>query len=88
VLSKDQEEICRRLAGQADERFVDTTWFDVVDGGVFIKGAVLWLNCSIHAEVPAGDHDVILLRIHGLRVSSEIDPLVFYTSRFWGLSST
>jgi flavin reductase (DIM6/NTAB) family NADH-FMN oxidoreductase RutF len=40
------------------------------------------LDCSIHAEVPAGDHDVILLRVHGLRVDTDIAPLVFHGSRF------
>jgi flavin reductase (DIM6/NTAB) family NADH-FMN oxidoreductase RutF len=70
------------LAGAADHRFSETGWTGSTEGGVFVEGATLWLDCSIHAEVPAGDHDVILLRVHGLRVDPDIAPLVFHGSRF------
>lgn len=82
VLAEGQEDICRRLAGTADHRFSETRWHGTADGCVLVEGATLWLDCSIHAEVPAGDHDVVLLLIHGLRSEPDIAPLVFHGSRF------
>lgn len=87
VLAEGQEDICRRLAGKADERFLETAWLGSEEGGVFVEGASLWLDCSIHAEVPAGDHDVILLLVHGIRVESDRPPLVFYASNFRRLAT-
>ncbi|WP_345379990.1 flavin reductase family protein [Pseudonocardia yuanmonensis] len=87
VLALGQEDICRRLAGDAAHRFDGTDWMGHADGGVFIEGATMWLDCSLHAEIPAGDHDVVLLRIHGIRVSPETEPLVFHGSRFRRLAT-
>jgi flavin reductase (DIM6/NTAB) family NADH-FMN oxidoreductase RutF len=87
VLSEGQEGICRQLAGNVDHRFSEATWWGNTDGGIFIEGATLWLDCSIHAEVPAGDHDVVLLRIHGLRIDPDSAPLVFHNSRFRRLAT-
>lgn len=88
VLALGQEDICRRLAGDAVRRFEGTDWVGHADGGVFIEGATMWLDCSLHAEIPAGDHDVVLLRIHGIHVRPETEPLVFHGSRFRRLATT
>lgn len=82
VLAEGQEDVCRRLAGASAGRFSGTGWTGTPDGGVFVHGATLWLDCSIHTEVPAGDHDVVLLQVHGLRAHTDVAPLVFHGSRF------
>lgn len=87
VLAASQEEECRRLAGDPDRRFTETNWRATAAGAVFVEGAGLWLECAFHAEVPAGDHDVILLRVHALRAVSELEPLVFHGSRFRRLTT-
>ncbi|MFF0149245.1 flavin reductase (DIM6/NTAB) family NADH-FMN oxidoreductase RutF [Amycolatopsis sulphurea] len=51
------------------------------------NGAVAWLDCSIHSEVPAGDHAIVLLRIHALRAEPDDAPLVFHGSRFRQLAA-
>ena len=33
-------------------------------------------------EVPAGDHAVVLLRVHGLQTTPDVAPLVFHGSAF------
>jgi flavin reductase (DIM6/NTAB) family NADH-FMN oxidoreductase RutF len=38
--------------------------------------ASLWLACSVHSEVEAGDHLVVLLTVHGLKVDRAASPLV------------
>ncbi|CAL9326346.1 flavin reductase family protein [Streptomyces sp. SudanB52_2052] len=49
---------------------------------MYIHGAGLWLDCSVHAEFPGGDHIIVLLEIHGLRAEPDREPLVFHGSRF------
>lgn len=41
-----------------------------------------WLDCSIEQETRAGDHDIILLRVHDLDADHAIAPLVFHGSQF------
>lgn len=82
VLAEDQDEICARLASKEGERFAGMDWFASDDGSVFVDDATLWLDCTIHDEVTCGDHDIVLLRIHGLSAAPDTSPLVFHASRF------
>ena len=82
VLAEGHDDVCARLASKRGDRFAGTDWIATPEGGVFVHGATAWLDCSIHAAVPAGDHDIVLLRVHGLRVDATVAPLVFHGSRF------
>ncbi len=82
VLAEGQDAICRSLAGKAGDRFTGVDWDADEEGGVYIHGASLWLDCSLHAELPGGDHTIVLLEIHGLKAEPEREPLVFHNSRF------
>ncbi|SEO98146.1 flavin reductase family protein [Amycolatopsis saalfeldensis] len=82
VLGQDQNAAARRLAAKDGDRFAELGLTRTDDGGVLVHGAVAWLDCSVHAEVPAGDHAIVLLWVHALRASPEDAPLVFHGSRF------
>ncbi|OBH56372.1 flavin reductase [Mycobacterium colombiense] len=82
VLAQGQDNICMSLARNTTDRFADVAWDRSSGGGVFVHGATAWLECSIHAEVPAGDHAVAVLEIHGLQANPEAAPLVFHGSKF------
>jgi flavin reductase (DIM6/NTAB) family NADH-FMN oxidoreductase RutF len=86
VLSSAHEDACRRLAGAADQRFVGLTWTATDDGAVLLDGVSAWFDCSIDQEVGAGDHVIVVLRVHDLAVDHDIAPLVFHRSRFRGLA--
>lgn len=82
VLAQGQDEVCMSLARKAVNRFADVAWDQSPEGAVFVRGATAWLECSVQAEVPAGDHTVAMLEIHGLRAYPEAAPLVFHGSKF------
>jgi flavin reductase (DIM6/NTAB) family NADH-FMN oxidoreductase RutF len=82
VLGEDQNDSAQRLAAKQGDRFADLAWTATTEGGVLVHGAVAWLDCSIATEVPAGDHAIVLLRIHALRAEPDRAPLVFHGSRF------
>lgn len=87
VLAADHDATVRKLASKEGDRFAGVAW-DVADGGaVLLHGATAWLGCSVQAELPAGDHTIVLLRIHGLRAQPEATPLVFHGSRFRTLAA-
>lgn len=81
VLSERHEDGCRSLAAKHGDRFADLDWEADREGAVFLHGAALHLGCSIEAEIPAGDHSVVLLRIHDLGADLDAAPLLFHGSR-------
>jgi flavin reductase (DIM6/NTAB) family NADH-FMN oxidoreductase RutF len=82
VLAQGQDDICMRLARNTTDRFADVAWGCSSLGAVYVRGATAWLECSVFAEVPAGDHALAVLEIHGLQARPEAAPLVFHGSQF------
>ena len=81
-MAQGQDEICMSLAQTSTDRFAGVSWDCASGGAVFVRGATAWLDCSLYAEVPAGDHAVAILEIHGLQANPDAAPLVFHGSRF------
>lgn len=82
VLAQGQDGICMSLARKTANRFADFAWDCSDAGAAYVCGATAWLECSLYAEVPAGDHAVAMLEIHGLQAHPEAAPLVFHGSQF------
>lgn len=82
VLAESQATAGRRLSMKDGDRFADTAWHANADGALFVLGATAWFECSIYADIPAGDHTVVLLQIHSLQTQPNLAPLVFHASRF------
>ena len=87
VLSAGQERAGRQLAARGVDRFAGLGWGATPDGAVLLDGASAWLDCSTEQQVRAGDHDIVLLRVHDLDADSDVAPLVFHASRFRRLES-
>jgi flavin reductase (DIM6/NTAB) family NADH-FMN oxidoreductase RutF len=80
VLGAHQEQASRQLA--AGPGFAALPWHATADGAVLVEGASAWLDCSVDSEVTAGDHELILLRVHELDADPAVPPLVFHASRY------
>ena len=87
VLAEGQDAICSRLASKTRDRFDGTSRTVADDGSLFIDGASLWLDCTIESELPCGDHDIVVLRVHSTFADSATAPLVFHGSRFRRLAA-
>jgi len=81
VLGAHQERASRQLSSRDGERFAGLCWRSTGDGAVLLHEASAWFDCSIEREIPAGDHDIVLLRVHDLG-ASEAMPLVFHGSSY------
>lgn len=87
VLAEGHHQACMSLSRKGGNRFADVSWTELPSGGVVIHECSAWLECRVHAEVPAGDHLIALLEICALGADPDTPPLVFHNSRFRRLAS-
>jgi flavin reductase (DIM6/NTAB) family NADH-FMN oxidoreductase RutF len=80
VLGEAHDRAVRVLAAKTGDRFAGLTTETRPGGGLFIHEAGLWLDTSVTQEVPAGDHAIVVLRIHELTMRPDVSPIVFHRS--------
>lgn len=72
----------RQLAQRTGDRFQGLDYEVTPDGALFLANAAAWLECSLEREIAAGDHDIVVFRLHRAAVADEVMPLVFHSSDF------
>lgn len=83
VLAEHHAVLCRQLAGPVEHRFDDVGYAVTDEGAVTIEGGLAQFDCTIHQEVDAGDHVLVLLELHRVtHAESTPAPLVFHRSAF------
>lgn len=82
VLADDQHLLARQFAARGRDRFAGVRAITSGSGAVLIDHACLWLECTVHAELPAGDHVIALLEVRRLQNFPQRPPLVFHGSEF------
>ena len=87
VLANTHGPTARAFAAKDIDRFADVTWEKTDDGAVFVHGSVIWIEAVIHQEIPAGDHEIVLLRVRRLWTYPDVAPLVFHASKFRELNT-
>lgn len=84
VLSAGQESISRMFASRTANRFVGIEWTSGANGAPLLTDALGWLECSVQAEYPAGDHTVVIAEIERMGVHDVIaEPLVFFRGAYF-----
>lgn len=87
VLGEHQADACRTLAAREGNRFAGLDLQVAPTGSVLLRGAPAWLECSVEDRLPAGDHQIILLRVHAVDAEPHRSPLVFHGSSFRQLAA-
>jgi flavin reductase (DIM6/NTAB) family NADH-FMN oxidoreductase RutF len=87
ILSRDQEALCMQMASRSRDRFAGVDLHHGIDGALLIDGAACLLSCTVVNEVPAGDHEVVLLEVRELAVDVDAEPLVYHRSSFRRLTA-
>jgi 3-hydroxy-9,10-secoandrosta-1,3,5(10)-triene-9,17-dione monooxygenase reductase component len=84
VLSAGQESESRLFASRGADRFADISWSVGETGAPLLDDALGWLECTVQAEYPAGDHTVVIAEIDRMGVHGEIgEPLVFFRGAYY-----
>ena len=78
ILAADQEDLCRRFASEADDKFAGLGWKPAGSGAPRLDGVLAWIDCDIDSVVEAGDHFCVMGRVRDLDVGHDGAPLLFY----------
>ncbi|MCI0155720.1 flavin reductase family protein [Leifsonia shinshuensis] len=88
VLGADHGTLCRQLSARTGDRFAGADWHPTAEGAVLIDGAALWLECGVRETFDGGDHEIVVLEVHGAEAFPEVAPLVFHQSAFHRIAAS
>ncbi|MFC4506412.1 MULTISPECIES: flavin reductase family protein [Streptomyces] len=84
VLGADQGALCRAFAVSGADKFAGVEYDAApVSGSPRLTGSHAWIDCTIHAVHPGGDHLIVVGRVDALGAADGDDaPLLFHKGRF------
>ena len=82
VLGAHQERASRRLSAPVANRFAGLTWRATGAGAVVLRGSSAWFDCGVEQRLDAGDHELVLLRVHDFGFDPRVPPLVLCGSTY------
>ncbi|WP_416429737.1 flavin reductase family protein [Paenarthrobacter nicotinovorans] len=86
VLAESQGPTAMQLAARPGDGTPNVKTTITPLGAAFIHGAPLWLDCSIHNVVAAGDHNIVIFEVHSVGCAPEVEPLIWHRSGFRSLT--
>lgn len=78
ILGEGQRDLSARFATSGSDKFGEASWTPSPGGAPVLDGSIGWIECSVEEEIPAGDHDVVIARVHELDTHHEDSPLLFF----------
>jgi 3-hydroxy-9,10-secoandrosta-1,3,5(10)-triene-9,17-dione monooxygenase reductase component len=78
VLGEQQRPVCARFATTGGDKFGDVGWIASPGGAPVLDGAIAWFDCTVQAEHVAGDHVIVVARVHYLARREDGSPLIIF----------
>lgn len=82
VLGEAHDAAAKTLAAKTGDRFAGLDTTSTERGALFVHGTSVWLESAIEQEVLAGDHTIVVLRVHDITIHDGVAPIVFHRSAF------
>lgn len=87
ILAADQQALCRRFAMSGGDKFDGLAWSAAPSGAPLLPGVAAWIDCWFDTITEAGDHYIVLGRVHRLGGEPDAQPLVFLRGTLGAFSS-
>ena len=64
ILAEDQKDLSNRFASPIEDRFEGIDWQKSENGNPMLGGTAAFFDCSTENVIDAGDHQIIIGRVH------------------------
>lgn len=88
ILAEHHGAVCRQIAGPVEHRFDGLDLVTSDEGAITLPDGLARFDCTVHDEVAAGDHTIVLLRLHDVAQADTSQPLVFHRSGFGSIAAS
>lgn len=78
VLAHDQAELSRRFATSGGDKFRATDWAPGDNGAPVLAGVLACFEAELEAELPGGDHTIVIGRVTRARSLRDAEPLLYF----------
>ena len=82
ILAFDQRGLCMRFATPGINRFAGVDWRLSPGGSPVLDGSLAWIDCTVEAQYPGGDHTIVIGHVRGLSYLRDAAPLVYHRGEF------
>jgi len=82
ILAENQSQLSKLFITHDVDRFAEADWDQAGNGAPGLAGVVAWIEANLFSITDAGDHDLVLLEVTGLRAGEEQDPLIYHRGQY------
>lgn len=86
ILASHHRDLCRQLATSGGDKYEGVSYRHSDNGSPILQYAMAWIDCTIEQIVEAGDHYLVLGRVHAMDVVSDEDPMLFFRGKYGGFA--
>jgi 3-hydroxy-9,10-secoandrosta-1,3,5(10)-triene-9,17-dione monooxygenase reductase component len=83
VLAENQEELSAGFARRSKDKFAGVAWMPSPLGSPVIDGVSAWIDCTIAAVHPGGDHFIVVGVVTHCE-AADASPLLYHRGRYQG----
>ncbi len=87
LLHEAQQDISSRFASKVTDKFNSVRHGTAHTGAPVLKDCLTWFDCSVHQRIDAGDHMILIGRVHAFETRPSM-PLAFYGGRYMSIDPT
>lgn len=87
LLAEDQEEVSRRFASRAADKFAGLDYAEGAVGAPVLPGVLGNVECRVRQTCDGGDHTIFVGEVEATNVS-EGSPLIYFRGGYAGLGSS
>jgi 3-hydroxy-9,10-secoandrosta-1,3,5(10)-triene-9,17-dione monooxygenase reductase component len=91
MLTRSQRHVSVQFASRASDKWSGISWRTTKSGNPIIDGCLGWVDCSLEAEHPAGDHLIVVGRVCELflpETETAEFPLLYFKGRYCTLDGS